>query len=204
LRMPSTIWAAALCLLLSPLLAGCAWFSDPSGAMAVTSQADASRRLEGNFDTAYYRYDDKNTLTVVLLDGPEDEPNQAAAIRLLWAPNAGRTPIDSDATNATVQYVVFADRRTAEGYFHEAGIYSGAGYLHLDNTPGGSSLSGDLWQADLLLTDRSERFKDLLGQSRITGSFTARRDDAKVNTLLRQLNIRVTDRLGYPRLVRAD
>ncbi|XAL99071.1 hypothetical protein OT109_15990 [Phycisphaeraceae bacterium D3-23] len=196
---------AALAVLLAlPLFVGCSAVGVRGSALAVTSRDDAGSRLQGDFDTAYYAFDGENAVTVVLIAGPEEAPTQAAAIRLFWTPRAGKTPLSEDATNATVQYIVFADRRTEAGFYREVGVYSGAGFLYLDETPGSSQLNGSLWQADLLLADRSERFKDLLGLSRIAGSFTARRDEQKVNQLLRQLNSRVTDRLGYPRLVRAD
>jgi len=73
--------------------------------------------------------------------------------------------------------------------------------LHLDADPGASRLTASLWQADLLLADRSERFKDLLGQSTLRGTFTAERNGDKVQELLLRLNLRVSERLGYPRLV---
>jgi len=186
------------------MLGGCSLLPSQNAALSVTSSGGDRLRLRGDFDIAYYRYDDADAVTVVLIAGPEDSPTQAATIRLMWNPRAGKTPISDDATNATVQYVVFADRRITEGFYQEVGVYSGAGFMRLGAEPGSSQLTGRLRQADLLLSDRSERFKDLLGQSTLQGSFTARRDEQKVNQLLRQLNTRVTNRLGYPRLVRAD
>ena len=123
---------------------------------------------------------------------------------MMWQPKAGLTPVNPDATNATIQYIVFANRRTEEGFYREVGVYSGAGFLHLDSTPGDARLNASLWQADLLLADRSERFKDLLGQSTLRGSFTAERDGVKVQELLKRLNLKVSQRLGYPRLVGED
>lgn len=192
-------------LLLAPMLPGCGtslWSSQ--SALAVVSQDNRSLRLSGDFDTAYYVFDSSESVTVVLLEGPEDEPTQAAAIRMMWNPKAGLTPINPDATNATIQYIVFADRRTDEGFFKEVGVYSGAGFLYLQSEPGDSRLTGSLWQADMLLADRSDRFKDLLGQSSLKGSFTARRDSMKVQQLLKQLNLRVSERLGYPRLIMTE
>ncbi|MFI4862110.1 MAG: hypothetical protein ACIAXF_15705 [Phycisphaerales bacterium JB063] len=203
MRRPAFAAFAALLLTL-PLMVGCSSVGVGGSALAVTSRDNTGSRLRGDFDTAYYAYDGENAVTVVLIAGPEDEPTQAAAIRLFWTPRAGKTPLSEDATNSTVQYVVFADRRTEAGFFREVGVYSGAGFLYLDEKPGSAQLTGSLWQADLLLADRSERFRDLLGLSRIAGSFTARRDEHKVNQLLHQLNTRVTQRLGYPRLVRAE
>lgn len=187
------------------LLTGCGtslWTSQ--SALAVVSQDDTSLRLQGDFNAAYYVFDSTDSLTIVLIEGPEDEPTQAVAIRMMWHPKAGLTPINPDATNATIQYVVFADRRTDEGYFREVGVYGGAGFLHLDSEPGESQLTASLWQADILLADRSDRFVDLLGQSTLRGSFTAERNEKKVYELLKKLNLRVSQRLGYPRLVDAQ
>ncbi len=192
-------------LLACVLLTGCgSSLIARQSALAIVSQEDKSLRLRGDFTSAYYVYDSTESITVVLIEGPEDEPTQAAAIRLMWNPKAGQTPINPDATNATIQYVVFANRRTDAGYYREVGVYSGAGFLHLDSDPGSSRLSASLWQADLLLADRSERFKDLLGQSTMRGSFTAERNSEKVQQLLQQLNQSVSQRLGYPRMVGDD
>ncbi len=184
------------------LLTGCnssLWTSQ--SALAIVSQDDTSLRLQGDFNSAYYIFDSTESITVVLIEGPEDNPTQAAAIRMMWQPKAGLTPVNPDATNATIQYIVFANRRTDEGYYKEVGVYSGAGFLHLDSSPGDSRLNASLWQADLVLADRSDRFKDLLGQSTLRGSFTAERDSVKVQQLLKRLNLQVSERLGYPRLV---
>jgi hypothetical protein len=201
IRRLATAWS--ILLVLMPLVAGCSMMPVRNSALAVTGRGESSARLQGDFDKAYYAYASDDSVTVVLIAGPEDNPTQAATVRLFWAPKAGQTPIAPEATNATVQYIVFADRRTDDGFFREVGVYSGAGYLFLEDKPGVARITGSLWEADLLLADRSERFKDLLGQSRLTGTFTARRDEQKVNELLRLLNTRVTQRLGYPRLVRA-
>lgn len=203
LRTTFACWVTSiLCL---TLMTGCGTsLIARQSALAIVSQEDKSLRLRGDFSSAYYVFDSTESITVVLIEGPEDEPTQAAAIRLMWNPKAGQTPINPDATNATIQYVVFANRRTDEGYFREVGVYSGAGFLHLDSKPGESTLNASLWQADLLLADRSDRFKDLLGQSTMRGSFTAKRDSVKVQQLLQQLNLRVSERLGYPRMVDAS
>ena len=184
------------------LSAGCnSSFWTSQSAIAIVGQKDTSLRLQGDFNSAYYVFDSTESITVILIEGPEDNPTQAAVIRMLWQPKAGLTPVNPDATNATIQYIIFANRRTDEGFFKEVGVYSGAGFLHLGSKPGDTRLNASLWQADLLLADRSDRFKDLLGQSTLRGSFTADRDSIKVQQLLKRLNLQVSDRLGYPRLV---
>ena len=171
--------------------------SQAGGSLAIRSQAEVDTVLKGGFKTGLYSYDDKNNLTIVLLDGSIDNPTQAVTIRLFWAPRAGRTPIDASATNATVHYIVFT------GDTKQAGVYSGAGFMFPDTEIGGSRIQAGVWDANLVLSDRSERFNDLLGQAKLEGSFSARRNDAETLHLVRQLNILVRERLGYPRLVMA-
>lgn len=190
--------AFALLLLTAAALGGCGVpFVSTGSELTVRSQTHPGRFLAGDFDRAIYRLDDKQAVTVVLLSGPDDAPRQAAVVRMFWKPRAGATPISATATNATVQYLVFPEGG------REVGVYSGAGFVHPSSGLGGDTFRGGLWQANLRLTDRSTGFEDLLGQAMLRGDLAARRDDAAVGDLLRQLHRRVTDRLGYPRLVAA-
>ncbi len=197
-----------LSLVLLPMLVGCSgqgmfdggprlWGS--GGALTIRSQDPAGAKLSGGFERGLYSFDDKNNLTVVLFDGPEENPRQAVTIRLLWTPRAGRTPIDPNATNATIHYVIFTGQDGAE-----VGVYQGAGYLFPRNKPGSGRLDAGLWDANLRLADRSDRFNDLLGQASIKGGFQAKRDELALNRTVRQLNVMIGQRLGYPRLVCAD
>ncbi len=188
---------------LTASLTGCASLGlTPPSALTIRGQADPQGpplALTGDFTTAYYRYTDANAATFVLLEGPEDRPTQAAVVRLFWRPRAGLTPIDATATNCSVQYLVFAHEKDADR--GQVGVYAGAGFLYLSDTPGGSTVSAALWDANVRLDAGSDAFRDLLGQAQLEGSFTAKRDDAKVQQLITQLNRLTTERLGYPRLV---
>jgi hypothetical protein len=165
--------------------------------LSIESQSHVGRQLSGRFDRAIYSLDDPDAVTIVLLSGPDDAPTQAAVVRVFWRPRAGATPISRTATNATVQYLIFADA----GDRSEVGVYSGAGFVMPRTTLGSGRLDASLWQANLRLADRSAGFDDLLGQALLTGEMRVTRDDHAVQPLLRLLNQRVTDRLGYPRLV---
>lgn len=166
--------------------------------LKVYSQTHPGRTLTGDFDRAFYRLDGENAVTIVLLAGPEDAPEQAAVVRMFWQPRAGATPISASATNASVQYLVFGPQNG------EVGVYSGAGFLHPNSDLGQNTLRAGLWEATLRLADRSANFDDSLGKAVLRGEVTARRDDAAVHDLLHQLDQQVTERLGYPRLVRAE
>ncbi|MEM7576479.1 MAG: hypothetical protein AAF328_03300 [Planctomycetota bacterium] len=203
--------AATACLLLAILgLSACSVPGLPGSPNGLTVRGQletdagtaAPVTLRGDFDTAYYRHADDNTVTFVLLEGPEAHPTQAAIVRLFWRPRAGRTPLEETATNCTITYLVFADDPEGDQRNPgQLGLYSGAGFLHLGGSPGPSDLSADMWDAALNLETRSGRFVDLLGEATLTGSFQARRDPAKVASLLADLNQRIYTRLGFPRMV---
>lgn len=188
----------ALALLL--VVAGLAMACTPSGGgqLSIRSLTENDAFLRGGFSTGVYRYDDANHITVVLLDGPIENPSQAVTIRMLWAPRAGRTPIDATATNATIHYVIFTGTDRAQ-----AGVYGGAGYIYPTSKRQASTLKAGVWEANLRMTDRSEGFEDRLGQAAVRGGLTARRDDVAVEATLRKLNVMIRQKLGYPRLVLA-
>lgn len=198
--LPRRVWInAGLFLLLAvnlALLPGCSFFQGDAGNLTLRSQAPSGSTLQGNFTTSIYRFDSANHLTIILLDGPIENPVQALTVRMFWQPSAGKTPIDPTATNATVNYVIFTG---SQG--QEMGLYSGAGFLFPYDEPGDSSLSLGLWDANLLLTDRTTAFQDLLGPALLSGKFTAQRDDANTQDLIRRLNLLVSQRLQYPRMV---
>jgi hypothetical protein len=196
--------AVLLGLMLSTV-AGCGMLRKPfldtqaAGELAARSLSNPDTTLKGGFDSAFYSFDGSNRMTVVMYSGPLENPSQAVTIRMFWRPRAGRTPIASTATNATVNYVVFsgADNRSV-------GIYSGAGFLYPRSKPGSARLSASLWQATLSLKEHDAAFQDLLGAATLAGSFKAQHDRVAVNRTVRRLNQHVRQRLGYPRMVRAD
>lgn len=154
--------------------------------------------MSGEFTQAFYRFEDQNTVTVVLIQGPVDAPERIAALEMFWKPRAGLTPIDRSATNALVRFFEFRDTQAEP---NTVGVYAGAGFMRLHDNPTVGTVEGNLWDADLRLTDRSEAYTDRLGRAVLAGSFTAQRNDAMVTTILRELNQQIEERLGYPRLV---
>jgi hypothetical protein len=200
MNKPSLVsrWGLTCCLLAAlacaTLLSGCA--AQGSASLAITSQSERGAILQGRFTTALYRFDSQNQVTMLLLDGPPEAPSQAVTVHMFWTPRAGRTPIDPTATNATIHYVIFAG-----DHEKQAGVYSGAGFVFPHSQPGGNSFSADIWQSTLRLTDATAGFKDLLGPADLQGSITVKHDDVAMEKMLRLLNIKLHDTLGYPRLV---
>ena len=169
------------------------------GRLAARSIGDPRTVLAGGFDQGWYTFDDRNNLTAVLLDGPIESPTRAVTIRMFWQPQAGRTPLDASATNATIHYMIFTGDNNAL-----VGVYSGAGFLYPTSKPGSRTLAAGLWQAHLRLDVSTQGFADRLGQAVLQGEFTARRDEKAIGPVLRQLNLLVRERLGFARLVEHD
>jgi len=167
-----------------------------TGALAIRSIGEQQATLVGDFSSGIYRYHDQNSVTVLLFDGPEDNPNQVMAIRMLWRPRAARTPISADATNATIRHIIFTG-----GTGEDVGVYAGGGFIYPRSNIGEERISIAIWSGTIRLTDRSDGFTDRLGEATVEGRFTARRDDTAVDETLRRLNGSLRERLGYPRLV---
>lgn len=200
-----TRWGGWLaCLLLASAIgagSGCAsWRKGDFSQLSIRSQEANGLEVEGEFDTAVYSFEDRSTLTAVLIDGDVASPRQAVIVRMFWKPIAGRTPISGRATNATIHYLVFAPSPRDNGSGPVA-VYSGAGYVFPRDDFGERELVASLWDATVVLADRSEDFRDVLGPAVIRGKFTAEHNETRTLELITRLNQSVSDRLGYPRLV---
>jgi hypothetical protein len=170
-------------------------FGGSGGELNVKSISDRDVTLRGGFESGIYTVADQNTATIILYDGPPQNPSQAVTIRMFWSPHAGRTPIDPTATNATIQYVIFGEAGK------EIGIYSGAGHLYPNSTVGSDLFTGSVWQSTLRIADKTDGFNDTIGLARLEGKFTVSRDDVNLNTALHTLNQQVRERLGRARMV---
>jgi len=175
---------------------GCGVFgASTGGQIDVVSLADAPARLAGDLKTAIYRHRDTNTATILFSDLSLDDLKQGRfsdgriiCIDMHWRPKAGATPMDRTATNCTVRQVIFAGGAM--------GIYDGAGFLAPSSGAGKSTLSGSITGATLRLTRSTDAFADRLGAAELSGSFTARRDDAAISQIAVRINTEATRRLG--------
>jgi hypothetical protein len=193
---PRTAAASALAFLLA-LAGGCA--DSGSSALVLRSLANQQVQLDGRFQTGVYDFDDVNHGTMILLDGPADNPAQVLIVRTLWTPRPAYTPIAATATNAEFTYIIFAGGAGSPAA--EAGIYTGYGFLFPDSTLGDGSFSASIWDSTMELSDASPHFVDRLGQAALTGALSARRDDLQTRLLLRRISVLVSRRLQYHRVV---
>ena len=167
------------------------------GQVQLDSQYFADAVIAGQFEHCVYRYDTANNFTVLMYDGSIDKPARAVVISSFWRPTAAKTPIDSNSTNATLQYYAFTE---AQDGSPQVGVYSGAGFVYLSATPGADKIKASIWQATVRLEDRSADYDDTLGEANMTGKVIALRDNTAMPQLLHSLDAEVTRRLGYPRL----
>jgi len=163
--------------------------------MTITSSGlESPVELTGDFSTAVYNYEDPNTLDVILIDGPEDNPRQAVHIQMYWKPRAGLTPLDDSATNAAVRYAIFEGDQIA--------LYGGGGMLRPGGTPGKDDFRASLVNASLRLMDAGEGAQGPVGFIALAeGSFTAKRDDLRTAELVRKIELKLKEELGYPRFI---
>jgi len=159
-----------------------------------SAEVGSDAAMSGRFNTVYYSYDDPDTLDVVMIAGPEDQPDQAVHIQMYWRPQAGLTPLDESATNAVVRYTIFGDGQAA--------LYGGGGMLRPGSKPGEERSRASLANASLRLMDGEATAEGPVGDNAVAaGAFTATRDDLRTAELVRSIERRLKDQLGYPRFI---
>ncbi len=158
--------------------------------------------VDGAYETAVYADFNSTETSFFMTDIPMDDllagnitTGMVVHIDLLWEPTAGKTPMDSSATNVTVRYIVFADG--------EMGLYGGAGFAMPKGEPGKGSMSLALRDASITLLASTDGFVDLLSPARVTGKITAGFDERRTRQMAYAVNQLVTNALGYTRLVAA-
>lgn len=174
-----------------------------SGTLRVESYGADAVTLPGRFTTSVYRPSEENVASFFLLDAPRQEMlegridrGQFVHIELLWLPRAGKTPLDSAATNCSVRHVIFVGE--------EFGIYAGAGFARPSGKVGSGRMTISVPEASLTLVESSAGWVDRLGPSSLTGSFTATLDDRLARRLSFAASQIVTNRLGRPRYVMGE
>lgn len=122
---------------------------------------------------------------------------QIMHIELLWVPKAGETPMDSAATNASIRHIVISNG--------QVGIYGGAGFARPSENPATSDkVTFTLRDASLALQESTKGFVDLLSPSKLTGTFSAKKDDKLARQLYIATSQLVTNALGRTRYVMND
>ncbi len=175
--------AASLGLLLCLLaLEACS----PGSTHLEIESSDRGRVLSPEFITNVYAGTDNNTADLYLSDLPLETLTSANTqlasltgtlvhIHLLLVPEAGRTPIDRNACNISIQAVVLSQGRI--------GHYGGGGFLLPSGEPGGEEFAGRLLNATLVLLQSNPGFADRLGVATVSGTICVTSDEAATNVM---------------------
>ena len=159
------------------LLSGCSyvnstyqWMGGFATGMEVTSVAVDPVHISTQYTTAVCAVDTSVEGSLWLTDIPladlvagTVESGQILHVELLWLPRPGYTPIDYEATNISLRYIVISDG--------EFGIYEGGGFGYPLGTPEDSSMVLNIESATLQLAKSTSGFVDLLSPAVLSGTF---------------------------------
>lgn len=162
-------------LLILVLLTGCT-----IGGTTRLESIDGSGKVEPTLRTVVYAPEGDSGAQVFLTDLPRDllvrgadlsnASGHLVHINMFLMPRPGRTPIDAQASNASVRWILIAQG--------EIGIYSGGGFVLPASRPGKSTFRGNVRGATLKLESQTPYFNDALGSTRLFASFRAPKDEA--------------------------
>ncbi len=192
---------AAFLAIVMAAVAGCAGSGHGSAGSVRSESLRADAVVLGaSYLTVVYAHDPEEDTTFLLTDMAIEDllagtvvDGQVLHIDLLWEPKAGATPMDIDATNASVRHVVISGG--------EVGVYGGAGFVVPRGSPGSDTLTVALRDATVRLLDSTGGFLDPLSPARLTGTFTARHDPELALRISRAISQIVTNALGRTRFV---
>ncbi len=201
----------ALCAPLALGAAGCAGLGlDFGGPPSLEiSSGRTGGLLVPAFVTAVYTSPDDNTADLYLSDlplasltAPDTAPLDNAAgsilhIHYFITPYAGRTPIDFDASNATIRLFVLAPGALA-GDPPTLGVYGGGGFLLPTDEPEGDDMSGRIKRATLRFIGGAPGFQDRLATAHLDGAVRATRDDESARAIAATLTAMLDEREVRP------
>jgi hypothetical protein len=94
---------------------------------------------------------------------------QVLIMRIFWVPVGGKTSLNPTSVNFTFRYLLIAPESAAQ--------YEGAGFVRAYGKADAKEMPLRIMNSDLRMTEKTGKFTDVLSRCRVTGNFTARRDD---------------------------
>ena len=169
-------------LLFLGLLSGCSymnstyhWMGGFATGMKVQSISIDPVYISASYTTAICAEDQDVEGVIWMTDIPvadlasgEVESGQIVHIELLWLPRPGYTPIDSEAANISVRYIIISG--------DEFGIYEGGGFGYPLGNPADGSMVLNIESATLQLAESTNNFVDLLSPAVLSGTFNGNCD----------------------------
>jgi hypothetical protein len=187
------------------VLPGCSLFHHVGGHGPIITQSTSPERiaLELTPSHAVYQHDRDRLTSFWISDAAWSQPSavddiqaQVLHVELLWYPAPGRTPIDDEATNASLRLIVLVDG--------EVGVYAGAGFVQPHGKLGSKRAGLTVKSSSLSLEASTDGFADLLTPAQLQGSFTATLDPTAVRRTQVLVSQCVSDALGRSVFVQHD
>ena len=179
------------------------WLGGFATGMRVTSISTEPVHLSTRYTTAVCAEDPDVEGSIWMTDIPLKELVEGTAengqilnIEMLWVPRPGYTPIDYEATNLSVRFIVIS-----EG---EIGIYEGGGFGYPLGTPESSSMLLNIDGVTLQLAEATDGFVDLLSPAELAGTFNGDCDTGLAVLIGDAAAQLVTDAFGRTMYVRLD
>ncbi|MDP7071048.1 MAG: hypothetical protein QF561_06845 [Phycisphaerales bacterium] len=121
---------------------------------------------------------------------------QILHVEMLFPPQPGETPIDPDATNLSIRYILISNG--------EVGIYEGGGFGYPIGGHESGTMSLRVEPSGLVLTESTDGFVDLLSPAELTAVFTGTCDDAAGHRFADGVDQFVTNTFGRTMYVDAS
>lgn len=142
----------------------------------------ASTGYVQSFGECYFRFDAVGRLDIVArhAPGPGDAASteQIVHIRAFWISRPGQTEAETTMINATVSYMIAGAP--------EGATFEGSGFVSFRLDRNREHLRADLELSSLLPVRRLGQADRLFERAELSGSLAARRDDARVVTLVNE------------------
>lgn len=156
---------------LSTLLAGC---QSASATMRLAPTATPKQQYVQRFSQAYAVQRVHGEIEVVLTNSQDQPLSQIMHLRLLWKPMSGTKTDQPSTTNAIIDWYIIDGPSILR--------YKGAGLVLADQS--GKQMWVSVKNATLKLATRTGDLSDPIGPATLTGTFNAKIDAAKVDSVL--------------------
>lgn len=147
--------------------------------------AGVAERYFERFDECYYSLGRGGQTDIVARrrtpagDDGSEPVTQVLHIRQVWPATPGRTFVEETMINATVSYLIVGPRGGAS--------FDGGGFVTFSENRARTEISGRLESSALTPQRRLGQEADLFSRASVTGTFRAKRDEAKVMRILHEM-----------------
>lgn len=137
--------------------------------------------LRPDFTTRLYSHRDENTVDIYLTDLTPEQlaipfedraaghpTGQIMHIHMFIRPSPGKTPIEPQASNASIRHLILAPGAK--------GLYGGGGFLLPSGAASSGIFKGKITAGTLKLQAATERFNDALGPTEVRANFRVKED----------------------------